>query len=821
MESSKPDDDNIQAQLLRQLLGAVERLNSTMVEQKESMKKQAKILEKHTEIFEVLEKDSRKDEQPYETKPWHDTTAWQAMWHSATANTKEQVEEWKSGMDVSLVFIAIFLAVLTAFLVPALQALSLSGSNGPAIVINNATTLIVNGQMPTLSSGPGSDGTSPPPLPPISDQIICMFYESALIVTIFNAVLCVLGRQWVGQLLRLRDASTYLERTMRHEKRKKMITRWLELLVNALHWSLLLSIALFISGLLYQLWAVAFSFVSPAPILVATSALGTLLTFCIALLIVATTAHAVIHSDSPFDGPLSRVVRRYLVTASKTIERYNAAIPSNDQPELAPDFQEDNDLFGDWSDPDTLEKWDERMEARTQAVETFARLISETNEPDLLQRTVPALQFKEWLFPSREKGFEAFPAALSRLNATDTSPRVKATVAQHQLAFGEWIRVITLNAPHRQSMMKSNELLNWLSRNCAVQDLHDPDRSGQLFISYFTFCSFRSPSQRLVGFSYMSVDECIARALLLSNQPPEERLGGVFHVAVNVCHKLLDGKQDSLRRILSYVPPFRVLISALNLNERWWPWLRELVEFVAEGHELEILNEISPFLIVWQRADDFAQDVDRIFNFVEFFWVIMHVLPADMPFPIDVDVSSGLEAIASLEKVTFDVWERYVDPFLLYLERTPVDLVSNRPALLRFLRMLMEKTRPVYDPDDRLNDEMCRRAILYDNHNIPARFIPLPDSEEMLERDTFDSEEIYPQGREVGSASKPGLNEGREGRVSMTADRPASLDVRTVEDPPLQPDWLPLDTIAPIRAVPVLRSLRQILRPRRGQHSGM
>lgn len=91
---------------------------------------------------------------------------------------------WSQSSSQSDIQIAIFLAVLTAFLVPALQALSLSGSNGPDIVINNATTVIVNGQMPTLSSGPGSDGTSPPPLPPISDQIICMFYESALIVTV-------------------------------------------------------------------------------------------------------------------------------------------------------------------------------------------------------------------------------------------------------------------------------------------------------------------------------------------------------------------------------------------------------------------------------------------------------------------------------------------------------------------------------------------------------------------------------------------------------------------------------------------------------------
>lgn len=91
--------------------------------------------------------------------------------------TKEEVDEWIKRMDVSLVFvstvmkdlellvtktqIALFSAVLTAFVVPATQNLFPSSNNSPA----NPTD-------------------SPPPVPNISAQNVCVSYYLALILAV-------------------------------------------------------------------------------------------------------------------------------------------------------------------------------------------------------------------------------------------------------------------------------------------------------------------------------------------------------------------------------------------------------------------------------------------------------------------------------------------------------------------------------------------------------------------------------------------------------------------------------------------------------------
>ncbi|KZT33081.1 hypothetical protein SISSUDRAFT_443731 [Sistotremastrum suecicum HHB10207 ss-3] len=93
---------------------------------------------------------------------------WSAVYEVATTKMKEEADEWKGLMDVSLVFIAIFLAVLTAFLVPAAQNLL----------------------PPPSSTSTGSNATSsPPPLPPQSDENVCALYYLALIMAMCNAVL--------------------------------------------------------------------------------------------------------------------------------------------------------------------------------------------------------------------------------------------------------------------------------------------------------------------------------------------------------------------------------------------------------------------------------------------------------------------------------------------------------------------------------------------------------------------------------------------------------------------------------------------------------
>lgn len=108
-----------------------------------------------------------------------------------------------------------------------------------------------------------------------------------------NAVLCVIGRQWVGKLLSRPVGRTHCERTMRPEERKRPALVWLKPLVVVLYWSLLSSIGLFIAGLLYQLQLLSTSFDETARVLEATWALGLFFVAGIIAIIAATTIHAI------------------------------------------------------------------------------------------------------------------------------------------------------------------------------------------------------------------------------------------------------------------------------------------------------------------------------------------------------------------------------------------------------------------------------------------------------------------------------------------------------------------------------------------------
>ncbi|KZT35979.1 hypothetical protein SISSUDRAFT_1064043 [Sistotremastrum suecicum HHB10207 ss-3] len=317
------------------------RLLDLMEKQNVVMEEQKKTLVKHGQKFDILIKDAVKDDQPYDQKPLNDEPTWSALYEIATGKMKEEAEEWKGFMDVSLVFIAIFLAVLTAFLVPAVQNLSPS-VNGASIPVNSTSQL--------------------PPLPPRQEQNPSR--------QMFNAVLCVLGRQWVGKLLSRPTGNTHLERTIRHEERKRLAYVWIKPLVTVLYWSLLSSIALFMSGLFYQLQNLATSFDGRSLTLETTFGVGLVLAAGIGSTITATAIHAVRFENSPFEGSLSHAMVRLLRRMGdkwKWIRKYTANT--------------------DW-------QW--TLDDRKQIC-TYMRLVTEASDPKLLERAVPSLSLQMWL----------------------------------------------------------------------------------------------------------------------------------------------------------------------------------------------------------------------------------------------------------------------------------------------------------------------------------------------------------------------------------------------------------------------------------------
>ncbi|KZT32179.1 hypothetical protein SISSUDRAFT_1067127 [Sistotremastrum suecicum HHB10207 ss-3] len=284
--TTKPDADattSTVALLTNQfgaLLDAVKTLNVTMDGVKST-------LVDHGAKFDVLIRDALKNDQPYEQKELEDETTCRALYDMVMAKTKEKADEWNGTMDVTLIFIALFSAVLTAFLVPATQTLLPASTDS-----GNSTS--------TFSQAP--------PLPARSVEAVCAFYYLSLITAIIIAVLCALGRQWVRKLTIKPDVGTWRERTMWLVERMKRAESWLKVLMEVLYWMLLSSIGLFMAGLLYQLWNVSHSFEARASILLATWALGVILVGGIVVTMIATTYHAVRYQASVFEGLVSRTI---------------------------------------------------------------------------------------------------------------------------------------------------------------------------------------------------------------------------------------------------------------------------------------------------------------------------------------------------------------------------------------------------------------------------------------------------------------------------------------------------------------------------------
>ncbi|KZT33643.1 hypothetical protein SISSUDRAFT_395659 [Sistotremastrum suecicum HHB10207 ss-3] len=362
------------------LLALMEKQVEVAEKQNATIERQEKELSEHGKKLDALVKDAQRDDLPYDEEkgdPLDSEQLWSGVYEIAAAKMKEEAEEWKGLMDVSLVFIAIFLAVLTAFLVPAAQALNPSPSDTPT----NSTSAL-------------------PPLPLESAQNVCAFYYLSLIMAMCNAVLCVLGRQWVGKLLSRPDGKTHRERTMRHEARKKLAYGWIKPLVAVLYWSLLLSIGIFIAGLLYQLRNLSTSFDQTAPTLETTWSIGIFLASRIVAAMAATTIHAVRFESSPFEGIFSKFVVTVLQRLEKRrrwIKKWRISV-----------------IWDDW-------------ESRKELWKTYMELLAEANDPKLLDRVAPSFSYSAWV-DYGEGSIELLERVYNRLMASDTSTRVRETV---------------------------------------------------------------------------------------------------------------------------------------------------------------------------------------------------------------------------------------------------------------------------------------------------------------------------------------------------------------------------------------------------------
>ncbi|KZT33802.1 hypothetical protein SISSUDRAFT_1065864 [Sistotremastrum suecicum HHB10207 ss-3] len=477
------------------LLGAVNALNVTMNGIKTT-------LVDHGTKFDVLIRDALKNDQPYDEKALDDESTCLALYDMVVAKTKEKAEEWNGTIDVTLIFIALFSAVLTAFLVPATQALLPSSNDSTSTSDSNTSS--------NPNSNSNSNSTSTPTLPPLparSDEIVCALYYLSLITAIVIAVLCALGRQWVRKLSTRPDVATWKSRTIWHVERMRRAEKWIKVLMEVLYWLLLASIGLFMTGLLFQLRNLATSFEGRATILLATWEVGVVLAAGIAATMIGTTYHAVRYEASVFEGLVSRAIvgdidiglaKGLKVTygtlqnlssrgwskiggavlmkvAKRGWEKIKRMVGSKGE-------RTSDNIFGfgdaSWyplSEPSKPSRWMRakqglrkgfgkgfewmstwRMRIKVnrdsldELMNAYLELIADASDPILLERAAASFRYRDWVQLQHGDGMmDQLGKVYSRLMATDTSFRVRETVNAQISRFSAWI-------PKRRKQIEEN-----------------------------------------------------------------------------------------------------------------------------------------------------------------------------------------------------------------------------------------------------------------------------------------------------------------------------------------------------------------------------
>ncbi|KZS91106.1 hypothetical protein SISNIDRAFT_468030 [Sistotremastrum niveocremeum HHB9708] len=639
-------------ELIKTQIGLLTEQSRALYAQKEEIKAELRAqlhtMNKHTTMLQALETDATKDDKAYEGRALGDAQTWNALDKETLAKIKVVVEQWRDVMQISLVFIALFLTVVTAFISPVIQIFT----------------------TPSDSSSPKMR------LPSVPTQLVALFYYLALITShpqISNAVLCVLGMQWGARLIATPLGKTNLERALARERRMLSAEGKMRSLMGVLVWTLLISIGFFVLGFLIQLWDLTFSFAGSAPILIVGGVFATGLSLVILGIIIVTTLHAALNDNSPFESPLSNAMKPMLRWIRRRVRQQEPGTPYDDGKNGSTEINGSRD--GD--DVGALIQWKKDDGTDILALKTYAQLVLNTNDEEVLERAVPSFEIGQW-YAARDSLLPVFHAVRERFLATDTSFRVKETVLK-QVAYlkdwGGWEVQIYWRAS------KANDFTRWCRTQC-VELINGANglRRSDFFPSFALFASLEEDNLGLERWASYAPEKCIAHILCTFNSDGE--LGereDIFASAVNVCARLLkEGRTDEVTAIVSHVPRASILQSFIRRPDKWWDGMRDLVTFITKGKEVEVLDEMSFFFshLPEMSVVDAGREPLLVFEFLQ---GLISGSPTGFTVPPSFDLSSVLGLVHQNS-----LFEHYSISLINYLDqRGGFNNLSDLHAALR------------------------------------------------------------------------------------------------------------------------------------------
>ncbi|KZT33071.1 hypothetical protein SISSUDRAFT_444759 [Sistotremastrum suecicum HHB10207 ss-3] len=564
------------------------------------------------------------------------------MSKEVVALTKEAVGEWTTLMNVSLVFNAIFLAIVTAFIVPVLQGLQTPASDG--------------GDTSADDEG-DSSGLFDPHRQEVIQEWIALFQVSAFALSIFNSALCVLGTQWGARLIARIKAEDPHESTLLFERRKVIGKKWLLRLSGLLFSTLLLSILLFMVAFLLQAWVVAYAQPEPRPVLIAAASIVTAMVFTILIIVTVTTYHAVRRENSPFETPLSNVIRLLFLSGGNY---EGSAQSTEDMLEVAKDDGKDM----------AYQSGSEYFEFTPETLKVYASVVINSPEAEVLDKVVPSFRFGPWA-QAGDHLFPLFEAVYERFMATDTSIRVRETIDEEFRSF--W-KLLT-----DEERKENTRIGGWYWLQCRQLCYQLAEGHTKYFRSWVGAAGVEEGNEDLREIADLPYKDCIGR--VLASYDREGKVGDrqdIFLSAYYRCRDLLRaGKEDDVREVVSarHSSIIKSFMRSASVEENILP------SFILKGREEVILSEISGFL-----SDPLLVSHSVVDDILD---ALVTQLPPHFSLTEPLDLSHVMATICRVEPIWCD-WEKFTQAALFLFEHGAFDMLSDVSSAYIFLKQSLE-----------------------------------------------------------------------------------------------------------------------------------
>ncbi|KAF8209641.1 hypothetical protein K438DRAFT_1960645 [Mycena galopus ATCC 62051] len=315
---------------------------------------------------------------PMPQVPSTSSGAWNPLLKSFVAETiQPKVDRWRNGLDSLLVFLGLFSAIVTSFLVDSLSTLTQDETARTNQLLHNLTDIII-----LLSGQPSSNLqiAQPPPFEPNASAIrVNSFYSLSLVLSLSIAALVVAGRGFLNMVTWSHHKKAVLRLSDIH-KRWAAAERVLRPAIESLPQLLVIPVLLFIAAILDVVLSTVLPIVPRPTLIFATTSFCLISILTVVSVLLAAFLHGGLNpTTSPFQSSLASLFRAAILNIWSFFLDF---------------FDQSSMLFKPGSPSNTDENWDVFSNASSlspDVVHSYHKIVQGTHDDEALDIAASAL----------------------------------------------------------------------------------------------------------------------------------------------------------------------------------------------------------------------------------------------------------------------------------------------------------------------------------------------------------------------------------------------------------------------------------------------